>query len=53
MIGSPLTLSETLPQAGSAPLVGQHSPEVLAGLGYTAPQITNLSREGVSGHVVG
>lgn len=47
-IGFPVKLSETPGQAVTpAPTFGQHTEEVLEGLGYTADQIKGLHSEGV------
>ncbi|NEK59585.1 CoA transferase [Geodermatophilus sabuli] len=47
-IGVPIRLSATpAPPLGSAPLVGEHTAEVLAELGYSAPEITRLQDDGV------
>ena len=49
-LGSPLKLSETPTQAGRpAPLLGQHTDEVLHEAGYTADEITSLKQNGVLG----
>ena len=46
-IGHPVKFSETrADQARPAPLLGQHTREVLKGLGYTDPQIEALAQEG-------
>ncbi len=49
-IGVAPKLSETpgMPRA-TAPLIGQHTDEILAGLGYTAEQIADLRSRGVVG----
>ena len=48
MTGVPLKLSATPGEAGSAPpLLGQHTEEVLRGLGYDADQCAEFKRRGV------
>lgn len=46
-VGSPVKFSDFTPQITGAPLLGEHSAEVLAGLGYTDEQITGLSSAGI------
>jgi len=47
-VGSPLRLSDSSVEVGRAPLLGEHSAEVLTGLcGYTAEEVEALSRRGV------
>ncbi|MCX7911853.1 MAG: CoA transferase [Dehalococcoidales bacterium] len=48
MLGLPVKLKKTpgRPQ-GPAPLLGQHTEEILLALGYTKEEITRLEREGV------
>jgi formyl-CoA transferase len=48
MIGVPLKLKETPGQPqGPSPLLGQHTEEILLGLGYTTKDIEGLEAEGV------
>ncbi|HLB12775.1 MAG TPA: CaiB/BaiF CoA-transferase family protein [Dehalococcoidia bacterium] len=49
VIGDPLKVSEPPVEPGPAPLLGQHTGEFLAGLGYTDSQIEELRLEGVVG----
>jgi formyl-CoA transferase len=46
-VGSPIKFSELTVEVTASPLLGEHSDEVLAGLGYTAQQITRLHDEHV------
>ena len=41
-VGSPIKFSDLKPEITGSPLLGEHTDEVLAGLGYTASQITEL-----------
>lgn len=42
-VGSPVKFSDFTPDITGAPLLGEHSGEVLADLGYTADQITAMA----------
>ncbi|MGD9879657.1 MAG: CoA transferase, partial [Reyranella sp.] len=46
-IGSPVKFSSFKPDITGAPLLGEHTDEVLAGLGYGAEQIAKLHRDKV------
>lgn len=46
-VGSPVKFSSFTPEIKGAPLLGEHSDEVLAELGYTAEQIAALHASGV------
>jgi formyl-CoA transferase len=47
-VGSPLRLSDSPVDIDRAPLLGEHSAEVLTGLcGYSAEEVEALSRRGV------
>jgi formyl-CoA transferase len=46
-VGSPIKFSELTVEVTASPLLGEHSDEVLADLGYTAQQITRLHDEHV------
>ncbi len=48
MLGNPIKLKKTPgnPQ-GPSPLLGEHTEEILLGLGYTSENITDLEKEGV------
>jgi len=41
-VGSPIKFSDFVPDIKGAPLLGEHTDEVLTELGYTAGQIANL-----------
>ena len=41
-VGSPIKFSDTTVEITGSPLLGEHTDEVLAGLGYTAAQIAAL-----------
>lgn len=45
--GAPFIMSETPWRAGRAPLLGEHTEETLAGLGYSGAEIERLRSEGV------
>ena len=48
-LGFPVKFSETPVSVDrGAPLLGEHAPEVLADLGYTADEIENLIRSGAA-----
>ena len=42
-VGSPVKFSDLTPHITGAPLLGEHSEQVLTELGYTATQITNMT----------
>ena len=46
-VGSPIKFSDFKPNITGAPLLGEHTDEVLAKLGYTAEQITKMHKEKV------
>lgn len=46
-VGSPVKFSDFTPHITGAPLLGEHSTEVLTGLGYTDEQIAGLSTAGI------
>ena len=49
VIANPVRLSETPPRYdGAPPLLGQHTDEVLAGLGFGADEIAGMRRDGLS-----
>jgi formyl-CoA transferase len=48
-VGSPIKFSDFAPEITGAPLLGEHTDEVLAELGYDAEQIAALRAEGVVG----
>jgi formyl-CoA transferase len=41
-VGSPIKFSDLKPEITGSPLLGEHTDEVLADLGYTASQIKEL-----------
>ena len=41
-VGSPIKFSDTKPEVTASPLLGEHTDEVLAGLGYDAAQIASF-----------
>jgi crotonobetainyl-CoA:carnitine CoA-transferase CaiB-like acyl-CoA transferase len=41
-VGSPIKFSDFTPEITGSPLLGEHTDEVLAGLGYSPDQITKL-----------
>jgi formyl-CoA transferase len=41
-IGSPIKFSDLKPDVTASPLLGEHTDEVLAELGYTAQQIAGM-----------
>ena len=41
-VGSPIKFSDMKPEIKGSPLLGEHTDEVLAGLGYNAEQIAQL-----------
>jgi crotonobetainyl-CoA:carnitine CoA-transferase CaiB-like acyl-CoA transferase len=45
--GAPAKLSETPWQSGRAPLLGEHTAELLTGLGYTKDELTALSEKDI------
>ncbi len=45
--GAPAKLSKTPWKAGRAPLLGEHTEEILTGIGYTKSDLTALSNEGI------
>ena len=45
--GAPAKLSETPWKAGRAPLMGEHTEEILTGIGYTKSDLTALADEGI------
>ena len=47
MAGPPATFTDTPLQPGNLPALGEHTYEVLAGLGYAEPQIARWRAEGV------
>jgi len=47
-IGSPMRLSETPARVSRAgPMLGEHTAEVLAGIGYSQEEIAALAKAGV------
>jgi len=48
-VGCPMKFSEFTPKITSAPLLGEHTDEVLRELGYTAQQIAELHKKGAVG----
>lgn len=46
-VGSPIKFSTFAPEITGAPLLGEHSDEVLAGLGYDGPAIAALRENNV------
>jgi formyl-CoA transferase len=48
-VGSPIKFSDFAPEITGAPLLGEHTDDVLAELGYDAEQIAALRAEGVVG----
>jgi len=47
-VGSPMRLSETPPRmARAGPVLGEHSAQVLAELGYSQEEIRRLATDGV------
>ena len=46
-VGSPIKFSDFTPEITSSPLLGEHSDDVLAELGYDADQIAALHARGV------
>ncbi len=48
-VGSPIKFSDFTPMITGSPLLGEHTDEVLTGLGYSAEQITKLSDAKVVG----
>jgi len=46
-VGSPIKFSDFKPEIVGAPLLGEHSEQVLAGLGYNADQIAALREKKV------
>ena len=46
-VGSPIKFSDFTPQITASPLLGEHTDEVLAGLGYDADQIAAMHADGV------
>jgi formyl-CoA transferase len=44
-VGSPIKFSGFTPKITGAPLLGEHTDEVLAMLGYTAEKITRMHRD--------
>ena len=45
--GTPWQFSETPARIGTAPELGEHTDEVLAGLGYTPAEVLRLRERGV------
>jgi formyl-CoA transferase len=41
-VGSPIKFSDLKPEITGSPLLGEHTDEVLAELGYSKDQISNL-----------
>jgi formyl-CoA transferase len=41
-VGSPIKFSDMKPEITGSPLLGEHTDEVLAGLGYNSEQIAKL-----------
>jgi formyl-CoA transferase len=41
-VGSPIKFSDMKPEITGSPLLGEHTDEVLAGLGYSFDQIANM-----------
>ena len=48
-VGCPMKFSEFTPEIKSAPLLGEHTDEVLSELGFTAQQIGELHKKQVVG----
>ena len=48
-VGCPMKFSAFTPEIKSAPLLGEHTDEVLRELGYTAQQIAELHKKTVVG----
>ena len=48
-VGSPIKFSDFTPEITSSPLLGEHTDEVLAELGYNADQIADFHARGVVG----
>jgi formyl-CoA transferase len=46
-VGCPMKFSDFKPKITGAPLLGEHTDEVLARLGYSKDQITKLHRDKV------
>ncbi len=46
-VGSPIKFSDLKPEITGSPLLGEHSEEVLAGLGYAAEDIKRLRESAV------
>jgi formyl-CoA transferase len=46
-VGSPIKFSDFVPTITSSPLLGEHTDEVLASLGYSSDQIAKLREKGV------
>jgi formyl-CoA transferase len=46
-VGSPIKFSDFTPEITSSPLLGEHTGEVLAGLGYSPEQIAKLREKKV------
>src|SRR6267142_1434431 len=51
-VGCPIKFSEFTPEVKSAPLLGEHTDEVLRELGYTDQQIAELHKKGAVGSTV-
>jgi formyl-CoA transferase len=48
-VGCPMKFSEFTPKITSAPLLGEHTDEVLRELGYTDQQVAELHKKGAVG----
>jgi formyl-CoA transferase len=48
-VGSPIKFADFTPEITGSPLLGEHTDEVLKGLGYSARQITKMSDDKVIG----